>query len=388
MITRILQINGHAIKNRGVEKYLLDVYLHIDKSKYQFDFLTPLICENDEFRSKVQKNGGKIYEMHGKDHKIYNKFSCVKIWKFLKTNKYEIVHIHTGNVLLMSLYAAAAKLAGVKRVLVHAHNSADMRTGNTKKTLKNRVAEVIMGFSCDGYFACSKMAAQYMFSKKVFREGKYRILPNGIDVTRYRYNSHVREKIRNELHISQAGQLVLGNVGALVYQKNQIFLIEMMRHLCDCEEYKNAKMLLVGEGGMKCQLEDLAKKVGLSSNIIFYGTTDKVEEILSAIDILVMPSRYEGFPVVGVEAQAAGLESLLSDKITEEIKLTDTVSFLPIYAGTEEIWCSAIKARRTITDVERWQINDKMKRGPYEISNSVKLFEEIYAEKVGTSKCH
>ena len=373
---RILQINGHAIMNRGVEKFLLDVYKEIDTNNYQFDFMTPLECYNDEFRSTVESLGGKIIEMQGADNKVLNKLIPFKIWWYLMKHPYQIVHIHTGNVILMALFVTAAKLARTEKVFAHAHNSANMRTGMSKKSYKNYVADKIMLIFCDGYFACSHKAAKFMFPKKIYESNQYQIIPNGIDIKRYCFDSTVREKLRKRLGIES--EIVLGCVGAFVSQKNHDFLIKIMK-LLEVKKY-NAILLLIGEGVLLNKIKNLCRIAGLEDKVIFWGTSDNIPEFLSAMDILVMPSLYEGFPIVGVEAQAAGLNCLLSTEITSEIVLTNTLVQLPIHTqDAVEIWVKEIMSMKINSYDERVEINHSMLKGDYHINNSAKMFEKIYS---------
>lgn len=372
---RILQINGHAIMNRGVEKYLLDVYKEIDKKHFQFDFMTPLVCQNDDFKALVERMGGKIIELNGSDNKILNKLTPFKIWAYLIKHKYDIVHIHTGNVMLMGLFAMAAKLAGIKRVLVHAHNSADMKTGLSVKNYKNFFAEILMTLFCDGYYGCSLKAVQFMFPKRVFKTNNYSIIPNGIQVKDYCYSAEKRMKIRTELGLRK--EYLLGCIGAFVDQKNHRFLIEVMRALKDkgCE----AKLLLVGEGPLETKIRDYCEKQGVGNDVIFYGTTNRIPAILSALDVLLMPSLYEGFPVVGVEAQAAGLRCLLSNHITSEIKLTDSLIMLSIDSpDAVNLWANCIVSLDINDPDIRVRINNFIQKSDYQISNSAIKFEHIY----------
>lgn len=364
--------------NRGIEKYLLDIYKEIDKSNFQFDFLTPQVCYNDEFRMCVSKLGGKIIELNGADNKVLNKLIPIKIWLYLIKNKYEIVHIHTGNVLLMGLFAVAAKLAGIKRVYVHAHNSADMKTGLSVKNYKNYIAEFLMGQFCDGFYGCSFKAVQFMFSKQVVTSKKYKIIPNGIDVLRYRYDSAARKKIRRELGLTE--ECLLGSIGAFVQQKNHLFLIKVFNAIKK-KKKDGIKLLLVGEGALEQKIRQQCKMLGIDNDVIFYGTTDQIPAVLSAMDILVMPSLYEGFPVVGVEAQAAGLRCLMSDHITNEIKLIDSLELIPIDNESDiDRWAKVIITTTLNGEEERLHINDVMQKSAYQISNSAKIFESIYSE--------
>lgn len=372
---RILQINGHAIMNRGVEKYLLDVYKETDKSKYQFDFMTPLECHNNQFRATVESLGGRIIELKGSDNKILNKLIPLKIWSYLKKHPYEIVHVHTGNVILMALFAAGAKLAGTKLVFVHAHNAADMRTGVSKKSYKNLFADFFMLLFCDGYYGCSHKAAKYMFPRRIVESVKYTIIPNGIDVERFCFNRESRDEIRELLGLEN--DILLGCIGAFVNQKNHCFLVQLMEAL-KAKGYL-AKLLLVGEGALQKDIRDRCLIAGVEDRVIFYGTSNQIPALLSAMDVLVMPSLYEGFPVVGIEAQASGLNCVLSSEITSEIKLTNYLVQLPIHTpDAVNTWAEKIISMKINSFDDRVEINRSMLGGTYDIKNSAKIFESIY----------
>ena len=377
---KILQINGHAIMNRGVEKYLLDIYREINQENMQIHFMTPLQCRNEYFRTVIDDMGGKIIELNGSENKVLNKLTSLKIYRYLRRHPYEIVHIHTGNVLLMGLFAMSAKLAGTKRVLVHAHNSADMSSGSSERNIKNKIADYLLYNFCDEFYACSNKAAKFMFPQEIYENQKYYVVPNGIQIEKYCFNEAQRVRIRAKYNIGN--EVLLGCVGAFVPQKNHYFLCELMKELNQQGERKFI-LLLIGEGPLEAEIKKICTEYGILDSVIFAGTTSHVEHMLSAMDVLLMPSLYEGFPVVGVEAQASGLNCILSQNITDEIKLTEEMQMLPIDGHTDVIlWADCIKNLSLNAAERRMQINRSMIHGAYHIQNSAKRFEEIYTSGI------
>lgn len=372
---KVLQINGHAIKNRGVEKLLLDVYKEIDKTKVKFDFLTPLTCENDEFRKYVYGNGGKIIELRGKDNKLLNKLSFISLYKFLKKEKYPIIHIHTGNVLLMSLYSLAGRLSNTEHIFVHAHNSADMKTGSTKKTYKNYLANIIFRYTKPRFFACSKKAAEYMFPSQQVKSHNYTLIPNGIYTDKFKFNATYRDTIRYKLGVEE-NQLLIGHIGQFIFQKNHSYIIKIAENMKLI--MKNFKILLIGEGNDVLPIKDIIKSKGLEDYFIFYGISNEIEKMLSSMDVFILPSYFEGFPIVGVEAQANGVKCIFSQTITKEIKLLETTSFINIGEDNIKDWISELLLCSPIVKEDRNISYKKIERAGYNLKNTANIFLNEY----------
>ena len=322
---RILQIGMHD-KIGGVETYLMNYYRNIDKTIIQFDFINSYnkLCFDDE----IKKLGGKIYNLPSEKKNPFKYFSGMK--KIMK--KYDVVHINmlsAANILPI----LAAKQSKVKRIIVHSHNS-NTPTGLLRKIMDKLNRNYLRKNATD-YWACSSLAGEWLFGSKICSRDNFSLIHNAVDNNIFNYNLSVRKKIRKDLNIDD--KYVIGHVGRFCYQKNHEFLIKMF----DLYQKSNPDsiLLLIGEGELKEEIEKMVNEYDLNDKVLFLGITDKVYEYLSVFDLFVLPSRFEGLPVVGIEAQAVGINCIFSNLISSELKINDNVEFLPL---DENIWLNGI----------------------------------------------
>lgn len=351
---KVAQVIG--MSDGGVASMIINLYRHIDKTKVQFDFLV-------EFESKLI-NKEEIELLGG--HLIIipsykNPFKYMKeLRKIFKENHYDIVHSNMSTLSVFTL--RAAKKAGIKVRISHSHS-----TSNKKEWKKNIMKIVLKPFSkryATHYFTCSELAGRYLFGNKTYNNGLVTIINNAIDLNKFSFNEEYRNEIRNELNISP-NTFVLGHVGRFMQQKNHKYLIKIFYEFQ--KNNADSKLLLVGDGPLKEELEQLAKSLKIYDKVIFYGMTDKTHKLYSAMDSFLLPSLYEGLPVVGIEAQANGLPSYFADTITQEVKVNDNVVF-------ESIKKDPVEWAKLITQKPRYS---KMVDSIYNIDNEAnKLLNE------------
>ena len=167
-----------------------------------------------------------------------------------------------------------------------------------------------------------------------FKDKSFTVLNNGINVSKYKYNLNSRNEIRKELNIDK-NDILLGNVGRLCSQKNQKFLIEVLKRLDS-----KYKLLIIGKGELKNDLIELSKKYQVLNRVILLEDIYNVEEYLSAMDIFVFPSLYEGLGIAVIEAEANGLQVFASDTIPRDVVVTPNIKLLPLI---ENDWITKIK---------------------------------------------
>ena len=358
MKVKVLEINGYAMLYRGAEILLLNIYREMDKDEIQMDFLTPHNCRNDQMRKEIESRGGKIYELNAIDKPLLNKLVFFSLIRFIKTHQYDIVHIHTGSIVYMALACLAAKTAGAKAIIVHSHNSADVSTGKTGLGWKVKICRPIIQKCSDYKWACSDKAAEYMFG---VNQDAY-IMNNGIYLDDFVYSEESRIKVRNELRIKE-NEVVIGHVAQFTKVKNHKFLIDIFEQLSNrCDK---VRLLLVGCGELSEYIQKYAADRGLEDKVIFYGISKNVPELLSAMDVFVLPSYFEGLPVVGIEAQCSGLPCFISSNVTKQLDLTGNIKFLPIDEGVMP-WCASIMEK--VVDIQR-DVNapEKLKKKMFDI---------------------
>lgn len=359
---RILIIGMHD-KIGGVETFFMNYYRNIDKNKIQFDFINMFkeLC----FENEIIELGGKIYKVPNvkiNPIKYYNELK-----KIIKSNKYEIIHI---NMLSMAnvMPIIAARNAGAKRIIVHSHNT-NTPQGALRKILNKLNKKIVLKNATD-LFACSEAAGRWMFGKNK----KFTVIKNAIDIEKFKYDEQKRKEIRKKLNIEN--KFVIGHVGRFSEQKNHEFLIDVYQQVL--KKGKNTVLLLIGEGELKKNIIEKVKNIGIEQNVIFLGTTNKISDYYQAMDLFVLPSKFEGLPVVGVEVQTNGLPCIFSENITEEMKITDNVTFLKI--ENAEDWADCIlKLER---NSKRKDETEKIREKGYDIICEANRLEKIYLEDI------
>ena len=324
MPIRILHVVTYMGRG-GLETMLMNYYRSIDRTKVQFDFLTHRDFEAD-YDAEILALGGKIY--HLPNLNPFSRGYLTALDRFFAEHpEYRIVHSHLD--CMAGIPLKYAKKHGVPVRIAHAHNSNQPR--DVKYPLK-LIYKRGIGKHATLLFACSAEAGRWMFGTDGFR-----VLNNAIDAGRYAYRSDVREAVRRELGLPEDA-LVVGHVGRFDPQKNHSFLVEIFSKMPG-----DAQLLLVGDGVLRPDAGRQAEALGVRDRIIFAGVRPDVERLLQAMDVFLFPSLFEGLPVSIIEAQAAGLPCLISDKVPIECKKTDLVTQLPLDAGAAE-WAEAVLA--------------------------------------------
>ena len=346
----------------GIESFFMTYYRRLSKKKFHFDFVT--IFPKIAFQEELEKDGCKIYSLPSfKRHPyLYQK----ELRKLIKENAYDIVHVNmlsAANILPLKV----ASSLGVKRVIAHSHNS-NIPKGMVRKIL-HQYNQKKIGRYANTLVACSKKAGDWLFGE----DSCFTILHNAIEVDKFQYDEKIRRKLRERLKIGDS--YLLGHIGRFCEQKNQEFIIEVFRKCKD--EKKDIKLLLIGDGEDKEKIKQKVKSLALEDDVIFLDSTIDVYQYYSAFDLFIMPSKFEGLVIVGVEAQANGLPTLFSNKISKEIKANDKVEFLSIQDTTvwkDRILTLATKSQRRHFDRE------KFKSAGYDINTQTKYLEKIYEE--------
>ena len=352
---RVLQIFGEPLSNGGQESAIMNLYRNIDRSKVQFDFYTPFYNDNLKMKDEIEKLGGTVYSSGSKFETKLRKFYFIRnTKKFLKNNPYYYVHINSGSLFQLAKGSKIAYKFGAKKIIVHTHS-----TGCD--SIKYRLARTIYGNYFNKYptniIACSKLAAEWKYPTSVIKEKKYKIIRNGIDINKFSFDLKIRNKYRKELNIEK--NKVLINVGRLSTEKNQLFLIDIMKELIKIDS--SYILLICGTGDLENKLKEKIINDKLNNYVKLLGLRNDISELLSASDVFVFPSLWEGSPVSTVEAQGTGLAVICSDTITEEAKINKNFKF-------ENLDNGALTWARSIVEV----FNDNANNDRRENSNLLK----------------
>jgi glycosyltransferase involved in cell wall biosynthesis len=354
-----------SLDRGGAETMCMNLYRNIDRNRIQFDFVKH-ISRKCAYEDEIMQMGGRIYE--APRFKLYNYYSYKKWWMdFLENHtEYKIIHGHFFTI--SSFYFKFAKKNGLITV-AHSHSS-NVPLNSIKKLL-TRVLELNIEKKADYCLACSNEAGKYLFP-----HSKYIVLKNAIDISLYENNRNVREEYRRTLNIES--KKVFIHIGRISEEKNHLFLLEVFNKTL--KSMPNAFLLLVGVGELKEVIEKKIKELGIEDYVNMLGVRNDVSNLLQAADCFLFPSKWEGLPVSVVEAQAAGLPCLISNKITEEVKISSLVHTLSIDDGVEN-WVKEIET----LDYQRKNVIDDIRNAGYDIHHTAKWLEDFY-EKIANEK--
>ena len=328
---------GYVIdgKSSGIDRYLLRVLEVMKAQNIQFDFLTN--HKTPELERIFGVYHANVIEMPSLKHptKQYR-----FVYKLIKQNKYDIVYFNISEA-FNGLGVLAAHRLGVKKIFIHAHNSKAGGSSALVRLVRTWIHKMfcpVLACAATDYRACSTDAGAWMFSSKIRQSSRYQIIHNAIDNTAFEFCDEKRMQMRRNLGIEH--NVVIGHVGSYNYEKNNFFLLDIMEALLPI--VPNAVLLAVGAGADWEAVKKKAGEKGLLNHIKFLGVRDDVPDLMQAMDFFVLPSRFEGQPIVAIEAQAAGLMTFLSDTITKEAVLSENCMQLGIENGGKP-WALAIK---------------------------------------------
>lgn len=352
-----------GMNRAGTETMLMNLYRKMNREKIQFDFAVTATqrCDYDD---EIESMGGKIIRYPR--YRVVNHFAYVRWWKdfFPRHPEYRIIHGHIGST--AAIYLAIAKRNG-RFTIAHSHS--------TGMNVPYKLYSYPTRYVADYFMACTKDAMISRYGKKVAGNPAISsILYNGIDVLQYKYNEAVRRSVRTELGI-RPETFVVGTVGRIIDEKNPFFIVDVLYELRQKEP--DFRFLWAGTGELKEDVERDIEQKGLRDNVLLLGLRDDIPRVLQAMDAFIFPSKYEGLGVAAVEAQAAGLLTLLSDKIPEETKLTSECQFLPI--DSPKPWAESLLKKKSFRRIEN-AADDVIKAG-YDVCNTASWLADFYQNK-------
>lgn len=359
----ILVIVNAVFGYDGISNVATNYYRYQDKQQVRMDLLTinPI---SEELEQEIKRDGNRHFILSCRNSNPIKYINELR--KIVAENHYDIVYVH-GNSATMAVELLAAKLGGCAVRVAHSHNT---------KCDHQKINKLLMPLFSKLYTdccACSVEAGQFLFGDRACN-----VVYNGLYTPNYRFSQEKRNEIRQKCHIGE--QFVLGHIGRFAYQKNHKFLIKLLRAVVDIGE--NAVLLLVGQGELEQQIRQQAADLGLTDRVIFYGTTDHVNEVVQAMDCFVFPSRFEGLGIVALEAQASGLPCVASDQVPHKAQVIDSTTFLPLDADIKT-WVDAVIQRKA-TPAERKANVDKteqlLKKSGYDIEGNCREMLAYYRE--------
>lgn len=369
----VLEVNVDDLGFGGVFSLVRSVIEH-KQPDLSIDIATIEVFEKKSNINYLAKFGTKVYYIGYKGNKLAKQIVCFyNLMKLIKRNKYDCIHIHADVANKLFVSGIAGKISGAKRIILHSHASGVDGNHRKLKMIYHKCCRRFLKFIGSDFVSCSDLAAAWMFPN--LSQSKVTTIKNGVDLEKFRFNPQARMMVRHNLGIENA--TVLGHIGRFAYQKNHTFLIDIFAKLK--KQMPNAILLLIGEGDLEPIIRNKVTCLGLNNDVIFYGTSNKAFELYQAMDVFVLPSKFEGLPLVGVEAQASGLPVIFSDKVTRKAKLTDNVYFLPVEDGNDSVWIEKIvEMQRTAALESRSSTYMALKEKGFDIYDTIITFLNLY----------
>ncbi len=307
---RVLHFVSTPSIGSGVMSVIMNYYRHMDRSRIQFDFLCFIPCE-DSYEKEINELGGRVFFVSKPGSSLK---SIKELQDFFVSHKGEYQWFHNHEVYLSFLLKPLTRKGQIEKFVIHSH--ATRYSDRRLAAIRNWVLCMPIKHMNCVRFACSAAAGNFLY-----KGSNYYVLPNAIECSKYNYNEEIRKKYRDDYHLNDT--LVLGHVGRFVPQKNHKFIIEILSLLR--KEIPNIKLLLIGDGPLQEDTLQQIKELRLTDLVLVMGRRNDVAELLQAMDIFLLPSIFEGLPLVCLEAQAAGLPCLVSENVTDEVAYSKKV---------------------------------------------------------------
>ena len=347
----------------GIESVIMNYYRHIDRKKVQFDFL----CNTKDvaYEEEIIELGGNIYRICARS-KNYKKYKQdMKDFFNKNSKKYDAIWINVCSLANID-YLKYAKKYGIKKRIIHCHNSQNM--DSFLRGCLHKFNRLFISKYATDFWSCSKEASKWFYSKKIINGDRYLLVNNAIDCEKFKYNEKIRKDIRNKLGLKD--EIVFGNVGRLHFQKNQKFAIEVFNEFC--KKHPNSILLLIGDGEDKEELREMCKSLKIEDKVRFLGLRKDVPELLQGMDVFIFPSLFEGLSLSLLEAQASGLLIFTSKNVSIETKMSDYIFFLEL--DNVDLWVKNIE-NEIINNKNRKNRKNDIKNG-FDISIEAKKIEE------------
>ncbi len=372
---RILVI-GQSDNPGGVEA-VIKRYYEVVNDQIQFDLLVFTdICYDQEY---YRNHGCNIFFIKNAQFRHPFKYKNeVRNFFSKRRNDYDAIWFNCCDLANCGYIMKQAKKSEIKKRIIHAHNNQLMQTGKKRyfyQLVHNYWKYNIDKYATD-YWACSELAGQFFYKKQILSNQKYRVINNAIRVCDYKRDNNKRKEIRREWGISE-DCTVIGHVGRFQYQKNHDFIIDIYNDYC--KENSNSKLVLVGQGVEQERIRKKVENLALDNKVMFLGVRNDVNDLLQAMDVFLLPSRFEGLGIVLVEAQAAGLPCVTSKKVVpSNVNITGNVEFIGLDEPISK-WVNAIKIQEK-KDIDYDKCEELISQAGYDIEIEGEKFKQLICE--------
>lgn len=364
---KVLMIITVDLAKNGISTCALNYCSQLVKHEIKVDILAPNHVEAG-LKRRLGEQRIHLHEILCRNSNTMKYFR--QLVKLIKKEKYDVAHVH-GNSATMAVELAAAFLAGCHVRIAHSHNT----TCEHQKAHKLLLPLFNRMYTHGA--ACGSDAGKWLFGTK-----KFIVLPNGVEIAKYEYNVSAARTYRMSKGVKD-DEILLGHIGIYNYQKNHEFLVRMFADLL--RQSKKYRLLLVGNGELYEQIRELVKVLAIDKYVVFAENENDIRACLSAMDLFVLPSRFEGLPYVLVEAQASALPCIVSGAVTKEADLTGLVHFMDTF--NKEEWIKEIQDHRKGHEIENYpDVLVALREKGYDIRYNGKRLAEFYEECLGVCR--
>lgn len=354
IVTANLEING-------ISSVIMNYCRNIDLHKFDITIFAGNNI-NEIYVNECSNLGIKIVKLPSKKQERIKYY--IYLLKRMKSKYFNIIHVH-GNSATMFFELCIGFFKGIKKRIAHSHNTI------SENMILHKILLFPFKMVSTDFIACGKLAGDWIFGKD-----NYKIIPNGVDTLKFRFNQEIRKEVRQELMI-KSDEILIGHIGRINDQKNQKFLIEIFEEIA--KKNKKIKLLMVGTGPKYEDIRTNIENSKFKNNIILYGESDCPEKFYMAMDVFVFPSKYEGFPVTLLEAQISGLQCIISNVITSEVLLSNRVTKVKTLHDMRQ-WVDKIVKLKVLDRENFYEENENIIK-KFEIKNCCKILEDYYISK-------
>ncbi|MCT0020851.1 glycosyltransferase [Weissella cibaria] len=352
----------------GVEAYVMNLYRNIDKRKVQFDFIDWYANKNIAYTEEIKRLGGKIYKIQSRRRSPISNFSQLN--SIIRQGNYQYIYYNVNSLSDTTGMKSVLNLSNTK-LIVHAHN--DHIELNKPFTLIFHMLHKYFMKQNIIRLACSDNAGKWMFGNNQFT-----VIPNAIDVDKYKFNADVRLSYRKKMSVGS--KTVYGCVARFSPQKNHDFLIKIFSEIY--RKDNDSLLLLIGDGQLKKNLKQQVENLNLNSAVKFLGMRGDINNLLQTVDVMIAPSLFEGFGISVLEAQCAGVSCYVSDAFNDEVMQTPLIKKVPLSQSAEQWANQILLGQKNVKESKRKSYDVEIEKSGYSTNSMVVKMEQIFADNL------
>ena len=364
---RVAIIAG-KVDSGGKKNLIMEYYRHMNRNEVQFDF----ICDSDSQaipKEEIESLGGKVYVIAPYQNILKNMYDMKKIFK---KNNYFVVHAYNSTMNLFSLYVA--KRCGIP---VRISESLSMAHDGDWKTVIKKILRIMSKWFANYYISCGEDCGRWQFGNKLYNLGKVDVFKTVINTKFNAYNPELRYKTRREF--GWEDKIVIGHIGRFTAQKNSVHMIEIFASVANKEP--RAVLCLIGDGELKDDMMSKIKELGIENQVDYLGRREDIQQFYNAMDCFILPSLYEGLPVVGLEAESCGLPMFFSTEVTREANACELGHFIALNESVD-VWAEQIlKACKDNIPIRRSHADEVFNAGFDSASEAIRM-QKYYLDAI------